>query len=289
MRDHTGAGGGGDTEKSPEAKLEELYRLLGPYRKVILAFSGGVDSTFLLRVLKEDPDRQLLAVTALSSTYPQRQRQEARELAHSIGVAHLEIETDEIRLDGFRGNPPDRCYYCKRELFSRLEALRLERGYDIVMDGSNYDDTADYRPGMRACKELKVISPLQECGMTKADIRHLSRTLGLPTWDKPSFACLSSRFPYGTEITEGALRQIDRCEGFLAERIKGHVRVRYHGPVARIEVEPWAIPHVLALREEIIEFFTTQGFTYVTLDLEGYRTGSMNEVLLPGRERDGRL
>ena len=125
--------------------------------------------------------------------------------------------------------------------------------------------------------------------MTKADIRHLSRTLGLPTWDKPSFACLSSRFPYGTEITEGALRQIDRCEGFLAERIKGHVRVRYHGPVARIEVEPWAIPHVLALREEIIEFFTTQGFTYVTLDLEGYRTGSMNEVLLPGRERDGRL
>ena len=272
---------------SSEYKLEVLHRLLSPYQRVILAFSGGVDSTFLLRILREDARRAILAVTALSATYPESQRAEARGLADKMGVPHVEIETEEMGLEGFRANPPDRCYYCKKELFSRLEAMRLERGYDVVMDGSNDDDLADFRPGMRACKELGVLSPLQEARMSKQDIRVLSHTMGLPTWDKPSFACLASRFPYGTEITGEALTKVDRCESFLRGRIFAQVRVRYHGPVARIEIDPEAFHVVLQHRQEIVRFFTEQGFTYVTLDMRGYRTGSMNEVLTPGVDKAG--
>jgi len=267
------------TAANPEAKLESLNRILEPYRKVVLAFSGGVDSTFLLHMLKEDSRREILAVTAYSPTYPESQRIEARELADQLAVAHLEIETEEIHLEGFRGNPPDRCYHCKTELFSRLHAIRVKRGYDVIMDGSNYEDLADFRPGMRAGKELGVVSPLQQTGMTKKDIRHLSHKMGLPTWDKPSLACLSSRFPYGTEITEAALMQVDRCEAFLRSQTSAQVRVRYHGPVARIETDPDAFHIIIQNRQEIARFFNEQGFSYITLDIEGYRTGSMNEVL----------
>ena len=260
--------------------LDRLREALRPYRKAVLAFSGGVDSTFLLAVLCEDPDREVLALTALSATYPESQIEEARRTVERFPSArHREIRTDELHLAEFRNNPPDRCYHCKKELFSAILEIRDKEGYDVVLDGSNLDDLADFRPGLRALEELGVKSPLKEAGLGKEEIRRLSREMGLPTWNKPSFACLSSRFPYGTPITEEALARIDRCEAFLGDRIHGSIRVRYYDAMARIEVDPGVFPTFLEEREAIVAFFKEQGFAYVTLDLEGYRTGSMNEVL----------
>ena len=272
---------------TPEAahKLERLETLLAPLRKVVLAFSGGVDSTFLLAVLGKDPGRKVIAVTALSPTHPQQEQEAARGLARLFSADHREITGDEINLEGFRTNPPDRCYHCKKHLFSKIEEIRMQEGCEVVLDGSNVDDLSDFRPGLRALKELGVRSPLQEAGLGKSEIRALSQEMDLPTWNKPSLACLASRIPYGTEITEEALTSIDRCEAFLLERVQGSVRVRYHGNLARIEVASAAFPELLTHREAIIGFFKQQGFAYVTLDLEGYRTGSMNEVLLQS-ERD---
>jgi uncharacterized protein len=258
------------------ARLEEVLK---PLRKVVLAFSGGVDSTFLLAVLSKDPERQVIAVTALSPTHPQQEREEARCLAQQFSVEHREITGDEIYLEAFRDNSPDRCYHCKKHLFSRIDEIRCREGLEAVLDGSNVDDLSDFRPGLRALQELGVRSPLQEAGLTKADIRALSQGMGLRTWNKPSLACLASRIPYGTEITEEALTRIDRCEAFLLERIQGSVRVRYHGTLARIEVEHAAIPELIRHGEAVVRFFKEQGFAYVTVDLEGYQTGSMNEVL----------
>ena len=266
-------------------KLERLETLLAPLRKVVLAFSGGVDSTFLLAVLSKDPGRKVVAVTALSPTHPQQEQEAARRLAGMFSAEHREITGDEIHLEGFRTNPPDRCYHCKKHLFSKIEEVRRQEGCEAVLDGSNVDDLSDFRPGLRALEELGVKSPLQEAGLGKSEIRALSQEMGLPTWNKPSLACLASRIPYGTEITEEALTRIDRCEAFLLERVQGSVRVRYHGNLARIEVASPAFPELLTHREAIVGFFKQQGFTYVTLDLEGYRTGSMNEVLLQS-ERD---
>lgn len=265
--------------------LGRLRRILKPWRKVVLAFSGGVDSTFLLSVLCDDTARQVLAVTARSQTYPQSQAEEARRLARLFpNVRHREIETDELSLAGFRNNPPDRCYLCKKQLFSALEEIRQEEGFDVVLDGSNLDDLGDYRPGRRALQELGARSPLLEAGLGKKAIRRLSRARGLPTWNKPSFACLSSRFPYGTPITEEALARLDRCEAFLCRKFHGPIRVRFHGAVARIELDPSLFPACLKSRRSIVSYFRKQGFSYVTLDLAGYRTGSMNEVLPQARK-----
>jgi uncharacterized protein len=260
-------------------KAARLEALLTPLRRVVLAFSGGVDSTFLLAVLSKDPERKVLAVTALSPTHPQQEREEARRLAQQFSVEHREITGDEIHLEAFRDNSPDRCYHCKKHLFSKIHEIRGREGLDVVLDGSNVDDLSDFRPGLRALEELGVRSPLQEAGLTKADIRALSQGMGLRTWNKPSLACLASRIPYGTEITEEALTRIDHCEAFLLERVQGSVRVRYHGNLARVEVEPSAIPELIRHGEAVVRFFKEQGFAYVTVDLEGYRTGSMNEVL----------
>ena len=275
-----------ETERSAPApstqaagKLDRLERVLAPIRKVVLAFSGGVDSTFLLAVLRKDPSREVIAVTALSPTHPRREKEEARGLARSFAVEHREIAGGELLLEAFRSNAPDRCYHCKKHLFFKMEEIRRQEGCEAVLDGSNVDDSADFRPGLRALEELGVRSPLQEAGLTKSEIRALSHEMGLPTWDRPSLACLASRIPYGTEITEEALTRIDRCEAFLLERVRGSVRVRYHGNLARIEVDEAAIPALLTHREAVAGFFKQQGFAYVTLDLEGYRTGSMNEVL----------
>ena len=262
-----------------DEKLERLEALLKPLRKVVLAFSGGVDSTFLLALLCKDPGRKIIAVTAVSPTHPQQEQQAARELARLFPVEHREITGDEIHLEGFRSNPPDRCYHCKKHLFSKIDEIRRQEGCEAVLDGSNADDLTDFRPGLRALEELGVRSPLQEAGFRKPEIRALSHEMGLRTWNKPSLACLASRIPYGTEITEDALTRIDRCETFLLERVQGSVRVRSHGGTARIEVPPAAFQDLIAQRRELVDFFKEQGFSYVTLDLEGYRTGSMNEVL----------
>lgn len=267
-------------------KLERLEALLAPLRKVVLAFSGGVDSTFLLAVLSKDPGRNVIAVTALSPTHPQQEQEAARRLAGLFSAEHREITGDEIHLEGFRTNPPDRCYHCKKHLFSKIEEIQRQEGYEVVLDGSNIDDLSDFRPGLRALEELGVKSPLQEAGLGKSEIRALSQEMDLPTWNKPSLACLASRIPYGTEITEEALTRIDCCEAFLLERVRGSVRVRYHGNLARIEVASPAFSELLTHREAIVGFFKQQGFAYVTLDLEGYRTGSMNEVLLQSEKDD---
>jgi uncharacterized protein len=281
----TARGDPGPTSEAAD-KLERLETLLAPLRKVVVAFSGGVDSTFLLAVLSKDPERKVVAVTALSPTHPQQEQEAARDLAGRLSAKHREITGGEILLEGFRTNPPDRCYHCKKHLFSKIDEIRSQEDCEVVLDGSNIDDLSDFRPGMRALGELGVRSPLQEAELGKAEIRVLSQEMGLPTWNKPSLACLASRIPYGTEITEEALTRIDRCESFLTERIEGSVRVRYHGNLARIEVEPSGFSVLMMKRKTIVEFFKEQGFAYVTFDLEGYRTGSMNEVLGESEKAD---
>ncbi len=247
----------------------------------VVAFSGGVDSTFLLRVARDVLGRdKLLALTATSPTYPQSELEESQALADSLGVHQLLVESNELEIPGFAENDRQRCYYCKRELFSVCRSKAAELGYQEILDGSNVDDLHDYRPGRRAVEELKVRSPLLEAGLGKNEIRQLSRGLGLSTWHKQPFACLSSRFPYGTTITSERLAQVDRCETFLRQHQFRNYRVRYHGETARIEVAVEEIPRLLEsrLREELVGEFKAAGFTYVSLDLEGYRTGSMNEI-----------
>lgn len=262
-------------------KLIKLKEILMGMESVVIGFSGGVDSTFLLKVAKDTLGENVMAITASSSTFPQREMKEALSFADNIGVPHMIIRSEELEIDGFSKNPKDRCYYCKKELFSKIREIASEKGYKNVADGANTDDTGDYRPGMTAARELGVRSPLLEAGLSKADIRILSKEMALPTWDKPSFACLSSRVPYGQEITKEKLDMIDASEQFLLDLGFRQVRVRHHDNIARIEVSP----------EEREKFFSTEvmdkvadklksvGFSYVALDLKGYRTGSMNEVL----------
>lgn len=265
--------------------LQEKFQLLKDNIKkrgsAAIAFSGGVDSTFLVRVDHEVLGDKMIAVTATSSTYPERELKEAMKYAKDMGVKHVIISSEELDIEGFASNPKNRCYYCKKELFTKIKNVAKENRIEYVFDGSNLDDTGDYRPGMQAARELEVVSPLKEAGLTKADIRDLSKELGLPTWDKPSFACLSSRFPYGKQITIPKLKVVEQAEQFLLDKGIRQVRVRHHGEIARIEVSPEERAKFFDIQvmDEIGEKFIKIGFKYVTLDILGYRTGSMNEVL----------
>ena len=264
-----------------EAKLEHLRAALREIGSAVVAFSSGVDSTFLLRVAHEELGERVVAATIRSHTFPKRELDEAAAFCRAEGVRHKIIDSEELDIPGFAENPPDRCYHCKRELFSKLLAFARENGLAAVLEGSNLDDDGDYRPGRRAIRELGIVSPLHEAGLTKAEIRALSREMGLPTSGKPSFACLASRFPYGERITAAALERVEKAEQWLLDAGLGltQLRVRSHGNLARIEVPSDAIPRLAAHAAEIAAAFKELGFAYITLDLRGYRTGSMNEVL----------
>lgn len=261
------------------AKLQRLQSLLAALPGAVIAYSGGVDSTLLLAVAARVLPGRVLAVTAASPTYPTGEVAAAVEVATSLGVPVRVIETDEITDPRFAANSRDRCYHCKKELFGRLLEISEERGGDPVLDGANADDLYDERPGMKAARDAGVRSPLIEAELTKEEVRALSRYLDLPTAEKPSLACLASRVPYGTPLNAKLLEQVDRAEQALRDLGFGQVRVRYHGPVARIEVEPHDIDEALAKREQIARRAREAGFVYVALDLDGYRSGSANEVI----------
>jgi len=262
-----------------QAKYNRLRAILQEMGSVAIGLSGGVDSTLLVKVAHEVLGERCLAVIGESEAFPEGEIEQARQLAEQIGVRIRVVRTHELNNPLFSVNRPDRCYHCKTELFTLLRRVADEEGIAWIADGSHLDDAGDYRPGMRAAQEFGVRSPLLEAGFNKADIRALARALGLPIWDKPSFACLSSRFPYGTPITRELLIKVDRAERFLRELGFRQVRVRHHDTIARLEVPPDDFPRLLECAPAIVAHLKSLGYTYVALDLEGYRSGKMNDVL----------
>ncbi|MDP6550047.1 MAG: ATP-dependent sacrificial sulfur transferase LarE [Dehalococcoidia bacterium] len=269
---------GTSTAQTTEAKLVELHRILAGMGRVAIAYSGGVDSTFLLAVAKDVLKvGDVLAVNAISPVYSQREQAFAQEFAAKLGVECISLSTRELGDERFAINRPDRCFHCKSELFGRLQDVASERKFPSIADGTTASDLDDFRPGMQARETYGVRSPLLEAGMAKEEIRVLSHEMGLPTWDKPAMACLASRFPYGTGITVQALRQIEKAEEYLFDRGYRQVRVRHHGPIARIEIMADEMVRLLEEAPAVVRRLKALGYRYVALDLQGYRTGSMNE------------
>ncbi|WP_138756029.1 ATP-dependent sacrificial sulfur transferase LarE [Paenibacillus sinopodophylli] len=264
------------TLEEKDAALGSLLRSLG---SALIAFSGGVDSTFLLRRAQQELGLHATAVTAASETFPSREFDAAVKLASDMNVPHLLTEISELDNEQFVANAPDRCYHCKKGLYAHLRRLAAEHALPYILDGTNIDDLGDYRPGLAAKSEEGVRSLLVEAGMTKEDIRTLSKELNLPTWNKPSFACLSSRIPYGTPIELEMINQLDKSEQYLLDLGFYQVRVRHHGEIARLELMPQDMMKAIDHHDSITAALRSYGFKYVTLDLQGYRTGSMNETL----------
>jgi len=262
-------------------KLENLERHLRGFDSILVAYSGGVDSSLLLKVAVSVLGDRALAVIANSPTYPPSEFREALDLARKIGTEPIVVETKELSDSRFSTNPPERCYYCKLELFQNLRKIAISRDIRRIADGSNCDDLLDYRPGARAAEEMGVVSPLREVGLTKRDVREIARELGLPNWSKSAQACLASRVPYGTTITRAMLERISRAEECLTKRGFTQVRLRAHGDIARIEVLREELDKLLLpeVRESVVVDLKRLGFTFISVDLEGYRTGSMNELI----------
>lgn len=260
-------------------KLTELKELLKTLPGAVIAYSGGVDSTFLMVVAREVLGDRALAVTAVSPTYPEHQLSEAKEWAARFGINHTVIRTNEFDELNFTENPPDRCYYCKMALFQELKKIAAAKGGWVLLDGANMDDLSDHRPGHRAAREIGARSPLQEVGLTKQEIRDFSKEMSLPTWNKPAYACLASRVPYGSKITPEVLKRIELAEDFLTSLGLIQIRVRDHYPLARVEVGKTELELAWSNRELISRELHEIGYPYVTLDLDGFRSGSMNEIL----------
>ena len=265
---------------SDSPKINRLREIILDYSSVVIGFSGGVDSTFLVKASLDFLGRDnVLAVTAAGAIHPKSEIEDARELADRLDLEWKLISPPYLEEGDFVANPPDRCYHCKKILFARLRTMAEDLGYEVVADGTIEDDSSDYRPGERAGEELGIKHPLREAGLTKKDIRKFGKEAGLPVWNKPSNACLATRVPYGLEVTESRLNKINRAESSLRDLGFTGFRVRHHGEVARIELRQEDLPRAIEIREELADRIETVGYSYVTLDLRGYRTGSLNELV----------